>query len=224
MQGVTAMARAFKRRVHSRLMRVRKRQVLADGEAHADWYDDAYRSAPAYRQHWSESHYLPVWEAIEQRIPRGAAVLEVGCGPGQLAQMLRDHGVLSGYVGFDFSAVAVEMARTSSTDLRFEEADAYTTGLFADVAYDTVICTEVLEHLADDLGILERVPAGVHVLATVPDFDYDSHVRFFADEDAVRARYGHLFAELDVSRHFHTGDVEGHNGVFFLLDGRRGSG
>src|SRR5690242_13982750 len=107
MSGPTALARGLKQRVHTQLMRARKRRVMADGEAHADWYDDAYRSAPVYHEHWSKSHYVPVWEAIEQRIVQGSSVLEVGCGPGQLAQMLREHRVLADYVGFDFSAVAV---------------------------------------------------------------------------------------------------------------------
>jgi len=84
-----------------------------------------------------------------------------------------------------------------------------------------VVCTEVLEHIVDDVPVLERIPRGKHVLATVPDFDYVSHVRFFATAGEVRARYGFLFSSLDITEHHHAGDTNGSQGTFFLLNGVR---
>jgi 2-polyprenyl-3-methyl-5-hydroxy-6-metoxy-1,4-benzoquinol methylase len=210
-----------KRRADSALMARRKRKVLSAGDAPARWYDAAYSKTSEYRNHWSESTYLPVWDAICARVGEGSSVLEVGCGPGQLARMLHDKGILASYVGFDFSAKAVNMAREASPEITFEVADAFTTDLFASVNYDTVICTEVLEHIHDDLAVLSRIPSGVHVLATVPDFDWDSHVRFFNNAAEVTARYAEMFLSLEISSHFHTGDPHGHNGTFFLIDGRK---
>ena len=69
--------------------------------------------------------------------------------------------------------------------------------------------------------MLERIPKGKQVLATVPNFDYDSHVRFFATAGEVRAWYGLLFESLDITEHHHAGDHDGSHGVFFLLNGVR---
>ena len=104
---------------------------------------------------------------------------------------------------------------------RVEFADARTTDLFTSVHYDTILCTEVLEHVVDDVSVLERIPKGKQVLATVPNFDYESHVRFFANVGEVRDRYGSLFEFLDITEHYHTGDRDGSGGIFFLMNGLR---
>lgn len=202
--------------------KIAKARLRAKGGAGAEVYDAAYDgSVEEYTQHYSQSRYLPVWQAIADRIKPRSRVLEIGCGPAQLATMLVDLGLLGGYVGFDFSPNAIELAKKNLSGYRFEVDDARTTPLVTEVDYDVVICTEVLEHIMDDLVVLERIPTGKQVLATVPDFNYESHVRFFKDVDEVRARYVHLFGELEVSTHHHTGDAGGHHGTFFLLNGTR---
>jgi len=201
----------------------RKTKLIAAGGAPADWYDDVYSDSAmdVYHAHYSASRYLPVWESICERIPKGARVLEVGCGPAQFAQMLFDQGIPGDYVGFDFSPTAIEMAKKNLPGGHVEVADARTTELFTSVAYDTVVCTEVLEHIMDDVPVLERIPKGKRVLATVPNFDYETHVRHFADAGEVRARYGSLFESLRITAHYHAGDHDGSRGIFFLLDGVR---
>ena len=216
------MLQRIKTSVRQRRADFAKARLRAKGGAGAEVYDAAYDgSIEEYTQHFSQSRYLPVWLAIADRIKPGSRVLEIGCGPAQLATMLIERGVIGAYVGFDFSPNAIELARKNLPGYRFEIDDARTTQLVTEVEWDLAICTEVLEHIVDDLWVLERIPAGRQVLATVPDFDYESHVRFFKDVDAVHARYGHLFSHLDVSVHHHAGDADGHHGTFFLLDGTR---
>lgn len=178
------------------------------------WYDEHYRlSLGAYDSHYTASVYLPVWEEIADRIGADTSVLEVGCGSGQLAQLLADRG-LKRYRGFDFSPFAVELARKRLPDAHLDVADARTTSLFDEASYEVVLCTEVLEHLDDDIGVLRRVKPGARVLATVPNFDSTSHLRFFADEEAVFGRYGQTLDDLTVTR------VSLRRGsVIFLLDG-----
>ena len=201
---------------------VRKRVLLARGGAPSGWYDDVYSHGHTdYATHYSESRYLPVWEALCERIAPGSSVLEVGCGPGQLAEMMLDRGVGS-YVGFDFSPTAIDLARKRLPDRRLEVADARTSDVYSSEKFDVVVATEVLEHIIDDLLVLERVPRGVLVLATVPNFDYASHVRWFVSEEEVRERYEPLFETLEVTTHFHAGDPDGSQGIFYLLNGRRG--
>lgn len=218
----TPIAQRAKNLVAKKIASVRKKRLIASGGAPAEWYDDVYSTEPdEYVNHYSESRYLPVWEAICERVPAGAGVLEAGCGPAQLAEMMIDRGVIRNYIGFDFSPAAIVLAKKHLLEQRLEVADAYTTDLFTTVDYDVIVCTEVLEHITDDLGIVERFPKGKQVLATVPNFDYETHVRFFEDADEVRERYGHLFDRLEVTNHFHQGDPDGSHGIFFLINGVR---
>ena len=46
-------------------------------------------------------------------------------------------------------------------------------------AYEIVICLETLEHLQDDLAVIEKIKPGAYVIFSVPNFDYESHVRHF---------------------------------------------
>jgi len=217
------MLQSAKNVVAQQIRKRQKRRMIAKGGAPARWYDDAYSdlTEDVYAVPYSESKYLPVWESICECIPQGARILEVGCGPAQFAHMMFDRGIPGDYVGFDFSPGAIEMAKKNLPGRRVEVGDARTTDLFTSVGYDTVVCTEVLEHIVDDVPVLERIPRGKHVLATVPDFDYVSHVRFFANAGEVRARYGSLFSSLEISEHHHAGDTDGSHGTFFLLNGVR---
>jgi ubiquinone/menaquinone biosynthesis C-methylase UbiE len=95
-------------------------------------------------------------------------VLEIGCGPGDLAQVLFSrHG--NRYVGLDVSPEEVEAARRRCPQLEFLPASAYRLP-FRDGAFDLVVACEVLEHLeAPDVALKEivRVCRG-YVLASVP--------------------------------------------------------
>jgi SAM-dependent methyltransferase len=216
------MLQSAKNAVVEQIRKVQKRRMIASGGAPASFYDHTYSDyADLYGVHYSTSKYLAVWGSICERIPQGARILEVGCGPAQFAHMVLDKGIPGDYVGFDFSPGAIEMAKKNVPGRRVEVGDARTTDLFTSVNYDTVVCTEVLEHIVDDVPVLERIPRGKHVLATVPDFDDVSHVRFFASADEVRQRYGSLFTSLKISEHYHAGDTNGSGGTFFLMDGER---
>lgn len=82
--------------------------------------------------------------------------------------------------------------------LRFEIADALTTDLFDAFQYDTAIATEFLEHIDADLSVIGRLRSGTHVIATVPNYPWKSHVRHFHDAHEVQLRYGALFSTFEV--------------------------
>jgi trans-aconitate methyltransferase len=105
---------------------------------------------------------------------------------------------VGGYCGFDFSMTAIQLARRNCPDCEFHIADVFETELFRARVWDAVICTEVLEHLTDDLGALNRISPGTLVLGTVPSFDDPAHVRRFAECSDVERRYGALFARFRV--------------------------
>ena len=152
---------------------LRKGSPIVGTERGTDWYDDDYSTNPHYRVPYYESRYYPVWSVIVDRI-RSAGhqrVLEVGCGSGQLAAYIVEQGGVESYTGVDFSRQAIELARQMAPKGTFRVGDATDPRTY-DVPADCIVCTEVLEHIDEDLAVLSRFPSGVRCLCTVPDFPY----------------------------------------------------
>ena len=168
---------------------------------------------------YAKSPYYFLWAIIVDRLRRDGfgRVLEIGCGPGQLAEFLFDQG-MQHYVGVDFSASALEHARHLAPRGTFVHADARTTTVHTDYPHDVIICTEVLEHVEGDLDVIARFTPGKRCLCSVPNFEFESHVRYFRDTAEVEARYRRLFDAFDVialQSANHAGDQ------FFLFEGVR---
>jgi SAM-dependent methyltransferase len=212
-------------RVLRRLLGVQPRDASEnDTEKTADWYDRLFDQSTVYKQPYYQSYYYPLWAVIADRLRRDGIrrVLEIGCGSGQLAALLLEQGI-DEYVGLDFSSVAIARARSNLPAGRFVIGDARTTRLHSEVEHDVVICTEVLEHIEDDLATLSRFTPGRRCICSVPNFAYPSHVRYFRDADEVKARYGLLFNELDVMTIRSPNSTREEVAQFFLADGVRNS-
>ena len=169
----------------------------------ATWYDVIYDSKGGnnYALHYTCSPYYATWCVIIDRLLRygslRASILDIGCGVGQFAHLLSDSS-FTGYVGIDFSGVAIAQARVRCQSFTFMQEDALTSGYVSD-SYDVVTMLEFLEHIEGDIAVLKRIPAGTKVYATVPNFSYTSHVRYFADAASVYSRYSALFTDINVS-------------------------
>lgn len=118
------------------------------------------------------------------RLCRGR-VLELGCGEGRLARVIRDRGLE--VVGVDLSAAKIERARERHPNIQFVRSDIRALAL-PDASFDTVVLAEVLEHVPDEPGaeILERawrlLRPGGRLVASVPNEDlipHPNHVRRF---------------------------------------------
>ncbi|MFI5459071.1 MAG: class I SAM-dependent methyltransferase [Isosphaerales bacterium] len=191
-------------------------------EKTSDWYDRLYDEAGVYQQPYYRSFYYFLWAVITDRLRMAGMrrVLEIGCGPGQLAAMLLEQGV-EDYVGLDFSATAIAMARKNAPGGRFFVGDARTTRLHSEVEHEVIICTEVLEHIEDDLLTMSRFTHGRRCICSVPNFAYPGHVRYFRDAEEVRARYGPFFHDLDIMTFKSPYSTPGETTLFFLADGVR---
>jgi 2-polyprenyl-3-methyl-5-hydroxy-6-metoxy-1,4-benzoquinol methylase len=159
-------------------------------------YDAMYRSGGhegVYALPYRRSRYYPLFRAVLAELRRrdARAVLEVGCGVGTFASMLFEKSAI-GYAGFDFSPVAVAAAvqRTGRSGA-FYVADATSESSYAR-PYNTIVCTEVLEHIEADRRAVELWRPGTDCICSVPNFDSSTHVRYFNSEDDVRRRYGDL--------------------------------
>ena len=143
-------------------------------------------------------------------------LFDIGCGPGQLASFLHDRG-LRKYVGLDFSAVSIRMARLACPSYEFVCANVFESDLFDTLDYDVVVSTEFLEHVADDLVVLDRIRPGTRMYGSLPNFPHPSHVRHFNSAAEVRERYGSRFKEFRVDEFpFGSGGM-----TFFLFEGVR---
>lgn len=82
-------------------------------------------------------------------VPRGAAVLELGCGTGKNTEWLLDQGAAS-VIGLDFSAgMLVQASRLTSPRGQFLRHDIRQRWPCADASMDLVLDSLVLEHIAD---------------------------------------------------------------------------
>ena len=166
----------------------------------SEYYDAFYAGDAAYGEHYTRSIYYPLFKLVLRELRRiaPARVLEVGSGSGMLAHMIFDELPQLQYRGFDFSRTGVQraVARTRRPDA-FHVADACLPDAYA-AEYDAVVCTEVLEHIEDDLSVIGNWRAGAACICSVPNFLYkDQHVRAFRREAEVIARYGGL---IEISR------------------------
>lgn len=124
-------------------------------------------SSYALRRYVHEAQY----ESVAKYVPKGARVLDAGCGEGALSVLLAERGVT--VVGTDISKPNIERAQAFAKErgvtIPFSVADASALP-FEDQSFDVVISSHVLEHLPDfDAGLREllRVSRG-RVIFAVP--------------------------------------------------------
>ena len=188
-------------------------------EQNSNYYDKIFitNENEMWSTHYTKAFYYPLWTILTDRIMRSGktfSVLDIGCGPGQLPLLLYDQG-LTRYLGFDFSQQAINYAKNMCPKFDFLVADAFQTDLYDVYDYDTVICTEFLEHVENDCEIICKIPSGRHFYGSVPNFYEPSHVRFFNSVEEVKQRYENYFHSFNV--HIHLANT---NGIkFFILEG-----
>ncbi|MAE72256.1 MAG: hypothetical protein CME06_17535 [Gemmatimonadetes bacterium] len=159
-------------------------------ERSAEYYESKYRDG----EHHETEHYAPVYEQVLKFLgdcvaPEGR-ILEIGCGRGELAAMIREAG-FRGYRGIDISASAVDVARGRMPDWRsrFSTGSAYDPADLGE-EYDVAIAVEVLEHL-DDLRLLRQLRPGSWIIASVPNYwsSNNEHLRVYRSRWGIRRRF-----------------------------------
>lgn len=89
---------------------------------------------------------------IARRAPKGAKVLDVGCGYGFFLDEMKQRGFAAS--GMDVSKTAVGYAVKQGFDVRLGTLD---TAAFEEGSFDVVTMFYVLEHIPDPLKALQRV-------------------------------------------------------------------
>lgn len=161
------------------------------------WYDKFYDRARRdpkhqYSRHPAKCVYGPMWIHALTWIGDKERILDLGCGPGQFARLaIRAGKTYERGVDFSRSAIVWARERNPTHPKAFDVCDLGHPKATAG-KYDVAVLFEVLEHLADDVGLLKRLRPGVHVIFSVPNFAHKGHVRSFAKPQRVADRYGAL--------------------------------
>jgi 2-polyprenyl-3-methyl-5-hydroxy-6-metoxy-1,4-benzoquinol methylase len=215
---------AFLRYFPTMAVHVAVRRLTANGrwrpgaEQTAQWYDVSFLVWRHWKRHYSLSHYYFLWAVIADRLVLSGhrSVLDLGCGPGQFACLLKDRGI-NQYTGLDFSPARIAYARTICPGFDFRVEDLFESRAFSLVDYDCVTATEVLEHIEGDLDLLACIKPRTRVLASVPNFSSAGHVRVFSTSGEVHQRYGHILENLRVDPLAGPGGQK----TYFVIDGYR---
>jgi len=188
------------------------------GERLADWYDAVYKRSPEYRRHYTESMYYFLWTVVVDRMTRSRVnrILDLGCGPGQFGALLYDKGFRQ-YCGVDFSSKGIDIAIEKCPYFEFIVANVLETNVLESREYDCLVALEFLEHVREDLAVLQRVKAGTKFFGTVPNYPYPSHVRYFSSTEEVELRYAAFFSSFRVDAFLRN--TKGR--MFYLLEGTR---
>lgn len=108
-------------------------------------------------------------------IRRGDRVLDMACGLGYGAHVLRAGSPAAEVLGVDASERAIEYARAhfAGKALRFEQGDAGALAMLPDESVDTVVCMETLEHVPEPRRVLAELARvlspGGRLVVSVPN-------------------------------------------------------
>jgi|SRR5579859_2458635 len=145
--------------------------------------------------------YEHVAEVSAEEPPR--AVIDVGCGTGDLLRALVEKSTPERVVGIDYAEAGIRRARELLPSGEFWAESLY--DLDSVETFDLVLCTEVLEHVRDPKAAVEKLVRVCErpgrILITVPDGAQDTwegHRNFWSKPE-LEAFLGQ-FGEVEVSR------------------------
>jgi SAM-dependent methyltransferase len=144
---------------------------------------------------------------LQQSVPAGGSVLDIGCGTGRWCRVAARH---AGYVvGIDQNRASIQTARSLSTEPNLEYVTGDVTRDLAGRSFDVGLLIHTLEHIEDAGAFLRSLRSIVKTLIVeVPDFEAESlnvvrvelNCPYYSDADHV-AEYslGGLRGQLESS-------------------------
>lgn len=118
-------------------------------------------------------------EIASKWIVKDDYVIEIGCNTGNFAALLNKK--VKGYTGVDIQEDKISEARIKLPKMNFVNCDIIQNLEMLKNA-TVVVSFQTLEHIEEDLKILEAVPWGCIVIISVPNSKFKGHVRWFEIE------------------------------------------
>ena len=142
------------------------------------------------------NHHLPIYNLVENKTDK---VIDVGCGAAPMSLYFASKGM--NVKGVDLSKRAIEANLKAKEYFGFENLE-FACENFMDytdnAVYDVVMMTEVLEHIPDDKGSLEKINKLLkdngYLLMSVPSINAPLHKKYVKKygKDPFDERVGHL--------------------------------
>ena len=149
-----------------------------------EYYDEIFVNG------YDTTRYNEIYRMIADIVGSGS-IIDIGCGNADLSHFVKN------YAGFDYTVRNI--AKLESIGMNVWCGDAKLPASFdpKGIDPDYYVCTEVLEHIIDDIKVVSNIPKGSKVIFTVPSFPGRGHVRTFSLQDAL-TRYKDL---IDINRY-----------------------
>jgi 2-polyprenyl-3-methyl-5-hydroxy-6-metoxy-1,4-benzoquinol methylase len=142
--------------------------MSTDKSEQATYYDDRFRGVRRAGLLALE-RTTSILDAILSTRLEGPRIVDLGCGPGCLTNILATFGPT---VGVDFSPTAISDARTRYPTVDYESADIFKWN-YQRGAFDIVVSQEVLEHVEDQPRYVEiahdLLRDGGYLILTTPN-------------------------------------------------------
>ena len=164
-----------------------------------EYINKMFSELEEYSLHYSElseyqtSLYNNILNMVK-KYPKDIRICELGCGSGQMANMLFDNGYIN-YIGIDFSSEAIVLAKKANPMYKekFICSDIFSNTTINHFSKDTLfLCFEVLEHMEKDCKLFEMLPREANIVFSVPSFKSFNHLRTFNTVDDIKERYSML--------------------------------
>jgi 2-polyprenyl-3-methyl-5-hydroxy-6-metoxy-1,4-benzoquinol methylase len=146
-----------------------------------------------YLKKGKEYGYRPLYRQIFSLLPLDRPlIIDLGCGVGYFARFLSQRGYKR-YIGIDFSQHMINLAKRHAPEFEYILRDLYSER-FEAIAKNFKLFTiiETLEHIEDDMFVLEKLPKGSIIVGSVPNTMSMGHVRVFNGPKDVSSRYSSL--------------------------------
>lgn len=132
--------------------------ALEDGFSYPEEYFEVEH------KRWFENPNTALFSSIASHIPKGASVLDAGCGRGDFLRYVRT-------IRPDLSLTGIDLSSNGdSAGIRFYQGDFLSTPI--DGRFDAIVSLQVIEHIADIRAFVDRMksvsePSGTITVSTV---------------------------------------------------------
>lgn len=184
---------------------------MLDKTALKETYDRVARDWHA--DHKGEGWWTTGTEKLISLLPKGAAVLDAGCGAGRSSSRLSEAGMK--VLGIDFSVGQLALARKHAPDAEFRELDLYEVGNMSE-QFDCVFAQASLLHIPkkDVRGVLDglvsRLKPGGLLYVAVKEIRPDQPEEEIKKEDRYGGveRFFSYFTLPELQRYFQNLGLE----------------